>query len=299
MTKYVPLEEIERELADLDHRTLAPKPPDDTRVIHGVERRVVTLAALNERFAILETHGSASIYVSRGDFQPIQDADLKRRLAPEVVITGYKDRSIPIYKSAFTVWTGNAQRHVYRRIDFTSRPLPGDTYNLFRGLGVTPKQGKCSLILKHIEEVLCSADKDAASAMVKLMAWQIQNIGKPSRTVVVLKSRKHQAGKGVILGEVLAKIYGPSGFTPSSIDRFWGGSTMPFAAAPTPSLTRSCSLATARQPTPSRASQLAPRWVSKRKACPSSNVPSRSTCGWPATMTTPPTSMSTTLDIGS
>jgi hypothetical protein len=30
--------------------------------------------------------------------------------------------------------------------------------------------------------------------MLKLMAWQIQNIGKPSRVIVVLKSKRHQAG---------------------------------------------------------------------------------------------------------
>jgi Family of unknown function (DUF5906) len=43
-----------------------------------------------------------------------------------------------------------------------------------------------------------------------------------SRIVVALKSEKHQAGKGLLLGEVMAKIYGDSGFIPSSMDQITG-----------------------------------------------------------------------------
>ncbi len=194
---------------------------DERAVIDGVEKRVTTMKSLNARFAILQTAGAASAYVSRHDFQPIQDTDLKRRLVPEVVITGHKDGR-PVYKSAFVVWTGNASRHVYRRVAFTSEPAPADTYNLYRGLGVKPKPGNCRLILKHIEEVICAGDKDVATAMINLMAWQLQNIGKPSRVVVILKSAGQQAGKGVLLGEVMAKIFGPGSFVPSTMDQVLG-----------------------------------------------------------------------------
>jgi hypothetical protein len=190
-------------------------------VIDGVTKRVTNLKLLNKRYAILQTAGAASVYVSRPDFQPIQDVDLKRRLAPEVVITGLKDGK-KTYKSAFTAWTGNAKRHVYSSIVFTSKPVADDVYNLFRGLGVTPKKGDCHLILKHILEVLCSGDKDTANDMVRLIAWQLQNIGQPSRIVVVMTTKKQQAGKGLILAEVLGKIFGPSGFTPSSTDQVLG-----------------------------------------------------------------------------
>jgi hypothetical protein len=198
-----------------------PVGQDDTAMVEGVEKRITTMRLLNERYAILQTPGSASAYVSRHDFQPIQDVDLKRRLAPEVVITG-NVAGKPIYKSAFTVWTGSASRHVYRRVVFTSQSVAADTYNLYRGLGVTPKPGKCDRIRRHIAEVICAGDAEAADAMFKLMAWQLQNIGKPSRVVVVLKSERHQAGKGIILGEVLAKIYGPSSFVPSTMDQVLG-----------------------------------------------------------------------------
>ena len=55
------------------------------------------MQSLNERYAILHTAGAASVYVSRADFLPIQDNDLKRRLANEVVLTGHNAER-PIYR---------------------------------------------------------------------------------------------------------------------------------------------------------------------------------------------------------
>lgn len=192
-----------------------------TVTIDGIEKRVVTMRSLNERYAILHTAGAASVYVSRADFLPIQDNDLKRRLANEVVLTGHNAER-PIYRGAFKVWTESASRHVFRKVVFTNEPQGADVYNLYRGLGVEPKPGKCGLILKHIDEVMCAGDKDAAASMVKLAAWQIQNIGKPSRVVVVTKSKNQQAGKGIILGDLMAKIFGPSGFVPAALDQVLG-----------------------------------------------------------------------------
>ncbi len=197
------------------------EPRPKTVVQNGILKRVVTLADLNAQFAILEQDGSPSVYVHRRDFLPIQDQDLKRRLAGEVVEIGKKDKQ-PLYKGAFAFWTQNAERHVYRRVAFTNKPIAGDTLNLFRGLGVVPKAGKCERIIKHVREVICSGNDADGDAMLKLLAWQLQKIGEPSRVVVVLKSAKQQAGKGIVLGEVMAKIYGPSGFTAAATDQILG-----------------------------------------------------------------------------
>jgi hypothetical protein len=198
-------------------------PRNNTTKIAGVEKRITSLSELNDRFALLETPGSASVYISRADNLTIQENDLKRRLAGEVVQTGVKPSGEPIYKSAFTFWTGHAQRHVYRRIAFANKEgaLP-DTLNLFKGFGVKPREGRCDRIIAHIREVICSGDAASSSAMLKLMAWQMQNIGKPSRVIVVMRTQQHQAGKGLLLAETLLKIYGPAGFAPSSTDQVTG-----------------------------------------------------------------------------
>ena len=205
--------------ADINIRPAGPQ--DELVLVSGAKKRITTLERLNERFALLEAPGSPSVYISRKDLLPIQDTDLKRRLAGEVV---KKPGGPKIgYQSAYSFWTGHAQRHVYRSIVFTGRnDLPPDAYNLFRGLGVTPREGRCGLILSHIEEVICSGDRVAFEAMINLMAWQIQNIGKPSRVIVMLKTQGHQAGKGILLGETLLPIYGPSGFAPGAADKVIG-----------------------------------------------------------------------------
>jgi hypothetical protein len=198
------------------------KPTTKTTVkVKGIEKILTTLTQLNEEFAILNLNGCASTYVSRKDFQPITDQDLARRLANRVIHTGVNDNG-NVYQPAVDVWKGNAHRHVYTGIAFTNKPVAPHVYNLYKGLGVVPKEGPCDLIHKHIEEVICCGDKKKASDLNKLMAWQIQNIGQPSRTVCVFKSKKQQVGKGIFLNGVQGKIYGPSAAFPPTMDQIIG-----------------------------------------------------------------------------
>jgi hypothetical protein len=199
----------------------AHAPLSKTVTIGGTLKRAVTIDDLNRRFALLEQDGSPSVFVSRRDFLALQDCDLRRRLANEVVQVDVKDGK-PIYEPAFKVWTGHAERHLYRRVVFTSESIGADCLNLFRGFGVTPKAGNCEKIIAHIRDVICSSNERDAEAAMKLLAWQIQNIGKPSRIVTVLKSEKQQAGKGVLLNELMAKIYGSAGFTAAATDQILG-----------------------------------------------------------------------------
>jgi hypothetical protein len=94
-------------------------------MVRGVQKRLTTLSELNDRYALLEAPGSASAYVSRADFLPIQDMDLKRRLAGEVLYTGLVDDK-PVHEAAFNDWTGHARRHIYRRIAFTNKPVDAE-----------------------------------------------------------------------------------------------------------------------------------------------------------------------------
>ena len=100
----------------------------------------------------MEVSGQPSVYISRPDLMPIQDIDLSRRLMSEVVHVGDDEEGNPIYVSAFKFWTENANRHVYRRIVFTNKPVQDDLYNLYRGLGVVPREGQCELIKGHIKQ---------------------------------------------------------------------------------------------------------------------------------------------------
>jgi hypothetical protein len=67
--------------------------------------------------------------------------------------------------------------------------------------------------------VICAGDEVNNIALLKLLAWQIQNIGKPSRIITALKSKAQQVGKGCFLADVLAVIYGSSGFMTSDLSQ--------------------------------------------------------------------------------
>lgn len=190
--------------------------------VKGVAKILTTVAGLNERFALFEPDGGASTYISRRDFHPIAEPDLKRRLENEVVATGKDLDGGSIFTKAFLVFTQNAGRHVYRRAVFTNRAATPDEINLYRGLGVIPRAGNCERIKQHIREVICSGNEPVYSSMMSLLAWQLQNAGKPSRVITVLKSRQQQTGKGVFLGELMSKIWGSSGFQPASLDQVLG-----------------------------------------------------------------------------
>lgn len=188
----------------------------------GGDPRILTdTSHLNRKFAKLEAPGLASAYVSQIDQMPITDVDLKRRLSDHVVMV--KDAKGNYASTpAYNAFVKSSRKKVFRKIVFTGKPAEPHCLNLYRGLGVAPKPGKCDLILAHIKEVLCYGADDRYEAMLSLMAWQIQNIGKPSRVIVLLHNPNEQAGKGIILEHVLLHIYGPSGTAPSDTSQITG-----------------------------------------------------------------------------
>ena len=110
-------------------------------IVAGVEKRLVDLSNLNDRFALLQTRRAAAVYISRHDYMPIKEDDFRRRVANEVVQIGVDKTGKPVFEGAYKFWTGHARRHVFKRIAFTSEKLPDDTLNLFRGFGVIPRAG--------------------------------------------------------------------------------------------------------------------------------------------------------------
>ena len=68
--------------------------------------------------------------------------------------------------------------------------------NLWQGWGVEPKPGDCSLILKHIAEVLAGGNAEFAEYIV--LAWSIQNPAAPAEVALVLIDEKG-AGKETLV----------------------------------------------------------------------------------------------------
>lgn len=187
--------------------------------LRGIPKKITDMASLDLRFAQLEAPGQPCLTIHRPDAQPISHPDFLKRLSGEVIISGVDSKGQPKYLPASTFWDGSAQKLIFRSIAFTSKPVGNDVYNLFTGFGVKPKSGECNRVLAHIRDVVCSGCEKNYIALIKLLSWQIQNIGKPSRIIVALKSKMQQVGKGCLLSDVLAVIYGTSGFVTSDLGK--------------------------------------------------------------------------------
>ncbi|MEC7839046.1 MAG: CHC2 zinc finger domain-containing protein [Chlamydiota bacterium] len=216
------VEEVKNQLTNSSRTVITPQKEDlkniDQEVIlNGIPKKITDMASLDKRFAQLEAPGQPCVLINRIDAQPISESDFKRRLSSEVVCIGVDNSGNPIYISASKYWQGNSRKCVYKKIVFTNNPVDDSTYNLFAGFGVEPRKGSCEKILKHIEEVICYGCQIKYNAFLNLLSWQIKNVGKPSRIIVVLKSKEQQSGKGILLLDVLSVIWGESGFTTSDI----------------------------------------------------------------------------------
>jgi len=191
-------------------------------IVNGIPKTITDMKSLDSRLAQLEAPGQPCVIVNRKDALPITNADYNKRLSGEVVVVGVNEKGQPKYVAANKFWEGNTHKHIYRNIVFTNKQTNKNDYNLFTGFGVEPKQGNCEKILNHIKDVVCSGNKTNNTALLKLLAWQMQNIGRPSRIITGLQSIEQQVGKGCLLGDVLAPIYGNAGFTTSDIGQIIG-----------------------------------------------------------------------------
>ena len=191
-----------------------------TRVVGGIRKNITTVDKLNKKYALLCVPGNSSCIIDRETSTLVSDEDMRRRLANYIVVAFTKKATIAI--PAYKAWIENSERETCRRMIFTSGNVPAYSYNLFSGFGVAPKKGKCKFILKHILEVIASGDRFIARTLLDLIAWQLQNVGKPSRIIPTLISETQQTGKGTLLEGILLPIWGRAGHRTENIETIVG-----------------------------------------------------------------------------
>ena len=189
--------------------------PGNETIIKGVHKTITDLSRLNKRFAQLQADGRGVCVIHIKDALPITLPDFRARVAGEVVLAGISDKGEPQFASACDFWLGNCRKKRFSEIVFTSKPCQPWQFNLFYGFGVKRNnrgQAGCGKIVQHIHEVICADDGAAYEGFLNLLAWQLQNIGRPSRIVVALYSERQQSGKGILMEHVILPIFGNAGY---------------------------------------------------------------------------------------
>lgn len=105
-----------------------------------------------------------------------------------------------------TYWFNHAQRRQLEGIVFAPGKVTPGQYNLWRGFAVNPKEGDCSLYLKHIRDIICSGDENIYNYVIGWMAHSVQNMDNLVGTAIVLKG-KQGAGKGIFVRE-FGRLFG-------------------------------------------------------------------------------------------
>lgn len=185
----------------------------------GIPKRLTTVEYLNKKYAQLEAPGKCCVTINREDSMPLSDKDFDKRLSGQAIFAGVDSQGKPLFVSAKEGWCGSCEKAKFKKIVFTSSPVPHDCYNLFTGFGVKPVEGEWDKLRLHLLQVICNGDIDDYDALINLLAWQLQNIGKPSRVIVALKSQKQQTGKSIFLTKVLGAIYGEAGFITADTEK--------------------------------------------------------------------------------
>lgn len=199
-----------------------PVPTDGKVLYGGMRKRVTDMADINKRYALLAAPGSPEAIIKRDEGRALTIDALNLVMGGEIVQIGVDASGNPKYMPAAKFWAGSYDKHTYRAIDFTGDAVNDKTLNLFQGFGVKPSAGGCDLILAHIQHVICNDDPIAFEAMLNLIAWQAQHIGRPSRVAVCLCSEEHQTGKGTLLEAVLLPIYGAAGLKIEKLEDITG-----------------------------------------------------------------------------
>ena len=84
--------------------------------------------------------------------------------------------------------------------------IQNDMLNIWRGLGVEPKQGDWSLMRAHILEVVCSGQQKHFDYLIHWMAYAVQHPDKPIGVAVALLGAQG-AGKGIV-ARTFGKFFG-------------------------------------------------------------------------------------------
>jgi hypothetical protein len=120
------------------------------------------------------------------------------------------------------LWLKHPKARRYRK-GFAFNPAgitDREQYNLWKGWGVTPRQGDWSLLRRHTLEVLCRGDQATFDYLFGWMAWRFQHPEQKPGVLMVMRG-KEGSGRG-ILGHALLRLAGTHGLYINAADRLLG-----------------------------------------------------------------------------
>lgn len=122
-------------------------------------------------------------------------------------------------------WTWEHRRKVEAYVFNNGEQYVDGYANLFAGFAVKPIRNDAAVehTFSTFKKIFFDNDEKRMEAFVRIQAWQIQNIGIPSRIITLVKSDNQQTGKGSYFDNFMGqKIYGRTAFVTNDINKITG-----------------------------------------------------------------------------
>ena len=120
--------------------------------------------------------------------------------------TGTTAKGSSIFKGLGTAWLEHYRRRTFQRLALIpSGPVPPDTFNLWRGLGVQPRCGDWYILRRYLLEVICANDEAHFQWLLGWLAYCVQHPERRAEVAVVLRGLKG-IGKGM-LAQMLMRLF--------------------------------------------------------------------------------------------
>lgn len=152
------------------------------------------LRGFNERFAVITNYGGRCRVV-----EEVWEPRLNRATLTSMSFDDLRNAYLHMRKELSDKekmplaewWLRHPQRRQYDRVVFrpNEEEAVDNCYNLWRGFGVEPAPGDCTLFLQHIRDVLCGGDEDNYLYVLRWMARAVQQPGEAGQVAIVLKGR--------------------------------------------------------------------------------------------------------------
>jgi hypothetical protein len=190
------------------------EPPLDQREVNSVVKSVLkyppvtdsvierVVSDLNEEFAVVKIGDKVRVLeLQSSELVLLRRDEFRFYLSNRYVTSG--ETRIPVVD----VWLKSPARRQFSRVVFEpGRTDTGDAWNLWRGWGVEPRPGDCSLFLNHIRDNICASNEDLSRWVIAWFADLFQKPTSKPGTALVLAG-KQGTGK-TIVGKIIGRLLG-------------------------------------------------------------------------------------------
>ena len=187
------------------------------------------LAEFNEKYAVVKIGGTARV----ADFEKLKNGEITFLKSNDfIVYAGNRFAYVesegeekPKRVSVAKKWLEWPKRRTYEKMVFvpTTKNLPENCYNFWRGWAVEPKEnsGKYDLFFDHIKTNICSGDAETFRWIDGWLCDLFQNPCRKIGVALVLRSMEEGTGKGFFVNHI-GKLIGKHFATYLHSDRIVG-----------------------------------------------------------------------------